>query len=49
MNVIGYNLIAALAVIGAVIVGTTGGDLALAASLVGLAGTIAGRGSKASA
>lgn len=47
MNALGYNALAALAVVGAVIVGTTGGDLALAASLVGLAGTIAGRGAKA--
>jgi hypothetical protein len=46
MNVVGYNLIAALAVAGAIVIGSTGGDLQLATALVGLAGTIAGRGSK---
>lgn len=46
MNASGYNVIAGLAVIGAVIIGSTNGDLALATALVGLAGTIAGRGTK---
>lgn len=39
-----YNLIAALAVIGAVLIATLGGDRDISAGLVLLAGTIVGRG-----
>ena len=52
MNVNGYNLIAALALVGAVAVALAGNgnaDDLLAASLVGLDGTSPGRGPKASA
>ena len=42
-----YNVIAALAVIGAVIVNISNGSNELAFALVGLAGTIAGRGKNA--
>lgn len=46
----GYNILAALALVGAVVVALAGGDAAddlLATGLVGLAGTIAGRGDTA--
>lgn len=46
----GYNLLAALALAGAVLVGLLGSgdaDDLLAVGLLGLAGTIAGRGDKA--
>jgi len=40
----GYNLLAGLAIVGAVILAALERDLVTVASLVGLAGTIAGRG-----
>lgn len=46
----GYNLLSALCIVGSVIValaGTGNADDMLAVGLVGLAGTIAGRGTKA--
>lgn len=46
MNATGYNVLSALCVIGAVTVIVLRGDEVVAASLVGLAGTIAGRGGK---
>lgn len=46
MNALGYNALAALAVAGAVIVSIAADDAVLATALVGLAGTIAGRGAK---
>jgi hypothetical protein len=42
----GYNLLAAISVIGAVVLAALDKDLATVASLIGLAGTLAGRGTK---
>ena len=44
----GYNLVAALAIVGAVVTALLGGDKDIATGLVLLAGTVVGRGDKAS-
>lgn len=46
MNVVGYNALACLAVVAAVVVNVATGDKDLPAALVVLAGTVVGRGSK---
>lgn len=49
MNTNGYNILACLAVVSAVIVNIITGDKDLPAALVVLAGTVVGRGEKPSA
>lgn len=47
MNALGYNLLAALSVIGSVVAYIATGEAEVAIALIGLAGTVAGRGKSA--